>query len=163
MSKCLAGGFVWALVLSLAGCGFHLRGNDAQFTGLPAIYIEGEDIALLDLLRQTLQDAGALVVEKAAATKVHLLIRSETLDRRVLSVNTSGKVQEYILFYRLDFSLGDPGKAPIQTIELQRDFDFTGTDVLAKEDEAASLFRQMRRETARHLLRRLQAQLKSQQ
>ncbi len=161
MNRRLGRYLLWPLLVLVTACGFHLRGSDEQFAGLPAIYIEGDDIALIDLLRQTLQDAGAVVVEQPAATSLHLLIRSESLERRVLSVNSSGKVQEYILFYQLRFILGSAANDPEQAIELQRDFDFSGTDVLAKEDEAASLFRQMRREAARRLLRRLQAQLKN--
>ncbi len=151
---------VMPLLVLLAACGFHLRGSQPVVHDIPPILLDGQDIALLDLLGQTLRDGGIEVVTDPARARLRLRIVSEDREQRVLSVNTAGKVQEYILFYTLRFVVEDgDGRAPQgeQRIELQRDFDFSGSDVLAKQDEADSLFRQMRREAVTRLLRRLQA------
>ena len=148
-----------SLLMVLAACGFHLRGSQPAVHDIPPILVDGQDIALLDLLGQTLRDSGIEVVTDPARARLRLRILSEDREQRVLSVNTAGKVQEYILFYTLRFVVEDgDGRAPQgeQRIELQRDFDFSGSDVLAKQDEADSLFRQMRREAVTRLLRRLQ-------
>ncbi len=149
-----------ALLPLLVSCGFHLRGGQPVFDGIPPLMLEARDIALLDLLRQTLRDGGVEVVTDPARARLRLRILAEDRAQRVLSVNTAGKVQEYALFYSLRFVLeGIDGRRRHveQRIELQRDFAFSGSDVLAKQDEADSLFRQMRREAAIRLLRRLQA------
>lgn len=143
----------------LAGCGFHLRGTGGiQDTGnIPATYLQADTSAggigrELSRLDKFTSDAG-----KAEAA---LQVISEGFDRRVLSVGRRGKVNEYEILYTVRFTVSDKaGKellAPT-TINLTRDYQFDETQVLAKDSEEAVLRRDLVRDAAQQIVRRLQA------
>jgi LPS-assembly lipoprotein len=65
------------------------------------------------------------------------ILDSET-EKRVLSVNTSGKVLEYELRQKVSFSVTtDTNQSLVteQTVSLSRDYLFSSTDILGKERE----------------------------
>ncbi len=108
-------------------------------------------------LRQSLESVGVSLNDDAGLV---LVIHSENQGRRVLSVDSSGKVSEYELQYELLFSLHDgQGENLIsnQRISQQRDYQFDEAAVLAKGEEERRLFDFMRRMSIQSLMRRLQA------
>ncbi|MEW6354619.1 MAG: LPS assembly lipoprotein LptE [Pseudomonadota bacterium] len=140
----------------LAGCGFHLRGGGLQGADVPLTYLQGGSpnagvSAELSRLEQFTNDA--------AKAQVVLNILSENFDRRVLSVGSDAKVSEYEVRYTVSFSATDKaGKEIIapQTIALKRDYRFDETRVLAADAEEATLRRDMARDAAQRIIRRLE-------
>ncbi|MBI1194815.1 MAG: hypothetical protein GC138_03080 [Gammaproteobacteria bacterium] len=148
--------------LFLSGCGFHLRGSQLGVQSLPPLYIKGEDLKGVDVIYRVMRQAGVSVVGRGEEGALVLHLISEKRERRVLSVNTAGKVQEYELHYEVVFAVEDKdGKVlmPEQRISLIRDFDYSGDDVLAKESEAEDLYRAMLEEAAGQIIMRMNAQL----
>ena len=154
---------VWALVIVmfasvLTGCGWRLRGSQAVDVVLPPMQLQFQQgsAALKRELRQSLESAG--VALNAEAERV-LVIHSESQGRRVLSVDSSGKVSEYELQYELLFSLRDSQAGNLldnQRISQQRDYQFDESVVLAKGEEEQRLFDFMRSMSIQSLMRRLQ-------
>lgn len=147
------------MALLLNGCGWRLRGSQAVDVVLPPMQLQFQQgsAVLKRELRQSLESAG--VVLSVDAEQV-LVIHSESQGRRVLSVNSSGKVSEYELQYELVFSLSDAqGKSLISNdrISQQRDYQFDESAVLAKGEEEQRLFDFMRGMSIQSLMRRLQA------
>jgi len=149
------------LYLSLSGCGFHLRGTGAA-ASLPAslstirVVMAGpaanEPLAVA--VREALTQAGAQVVEANAVATLALL--GERVESRVASVSTAtAKATAYLLQYSAGFRLDGPHAVPAQTIRLQRDYSFDPTQVLAKEQQEQELLRDMRRDAAQQIVRRL--------
>lgn len=152
-----------ALSALLVGCGFHLRGAIKLPTALEKTYIPAAGVPadLLDQLRLALSGNGAVVVDTPLAGASVLKILKVTSGRRVLSVDRAGKVQEYELRYSVRFSLtGDHGVELVapQTVQVARDYLFNETEVLAKSEEEAELYRDMRRDVVDTIIRRLQSQ-----
>lgn len=146
----------------LSGCGFHLRGSQLGVQSLPPLYIKGEDLTGVDVIYRVMRQYGVAVVGRAEEATLVLDLTSEKRERRVLSVNTAGKVQEYELHYELVFTVEDDKGAILmqeQRISLLRDFDYSGDDVLAKESEAESLYRVMQEDAAGQIITRMNAQL----
>jgi LPS-assembly lipoprotein len=143
----------------LGSCGFQLRG--AAQMPFQSLYIESAGVAAGGELHRALRE-GSEVKLVASPPEAEAILRlfGEQREKRILSLNTSGKVSEYMLLYRLSFRLLD-GKgvewAPTQTLELRRDFTFTDAQVLAKEQEELLLFREMQSDAVRQLMRRLSA------
>jgi LPS-assembly lipoprotein len=123
-----------------AGCGFHLRGSAALPPVMAVTYIRSN------------QPFSSLVDEFAAALKVHdvrvtqerseatavLNILDSSVETRVLSVNTAGKVLEYDILQTIRFSVvtaGNETLVPEQTVSMNRDYIFSSTDVLGKQRE----------------------------
>lgn len=147
-----------ALILLLAGCGFHLRGSQGEFESIPPVFVRGGDPAALEL-RQMLRMAGTVVAPTPAEADLVVAVTEVRRERRVLSVGTRGRVQEYELVYQLDWHGEDRGGREIlaaQTISQSRSFSFDETDVIAKSNEEEFLFRDMQRNAVMQVMRRLQ-------
>lgn len=148
-----------ALVLILGGCGFHLRG--AAQLPFQTLYVEGGGSQVgTDLQRALRHGSNVTVVATPAEAQAVLQLVGESREKRILSLSAAGRVSEYVLFYRLSFRLHD-GKGrellPVQALELKRDISFSGTQLLAKEQEEVLLYRDMQNDAVQQVIRRLNA------
>lgn len=176
------------LSISLTGCGFQLRGAMNLSNNISPIYFEqgslfdlGREIKALLLTNKITQ------VTTAAQSKMQLILLAEEKSQRVLSVDGSGRVKEYLLIYEVNFEIAsasglasgvrdklvsDPGQAgsgqagsdqadatlaSTQTLRLTRSLVFDADAVLAVTNEADILYRDMQRDAARLILLKLQA------
>jgi len=137
-------------LILLTSCGFHLRGS----VQLPP---ELDDMAV--------RDAGGttdLLPELKSRLKNEGINLNATAE--VLSVDSSGRAQEYGLSYSVRFSLKKrdvAGKESVvwlneQTITLTRDLRFDSGAVLGTENEQSQLRKEMRRDAVLQILQRLQ-------
>jgi LPS-assembly lipoprotein len=158
----LIAGLMATLMLAVSACGFHLRGEVELAPQLARVHILGGDIydPLVRDLARALASAGSVVVEDAEEATAILHILENTGKRRVLSVQTTGKVQEYELYQILEFRVRDPAGVQLldtQRLEITRDYLFDANDVLGKAGEEESLRRDMRRDLVRLAMLRLEA------
>ena len=149
------------LALVLDGCGFRLRGSLGDNIVLPPVYLEGvPGSAIMVELRQTLQSTGTqIATERSQATYV-LNVIDERHNRRILSVSSAGRVQEYELHYAVIFTVADSNGNKLldnQNISYTRSYSFAETDVLAKASEEQGLIASMRQDTVQGIIRRMQA------
>ncbi len=148
-------------LIVLEGCGFRLRGSIGGELALPSLYIQSSGNNLfVSELRQALGNTQTQVVSERSGAALILGIGAEKLNRRVLTVDASGRVQEYELHYAVSFAVNDASARPVlasQTLSERRSFEFTGEDVLAKEAEEMQIYQDMRRNAVRSAMRRLQA------
>lgn len=161
--SCIRAGFVgvalW-LVLSAAGCGFHLRGTSSLVPELQAPSVEGiarySDLARA--LAQVLEARGSRLAESPGKTGARLVVLSESLTRQVLSVDARGNATEYSLRNNVRFELRAADNAelvPAQQIRLQRHYRFDPNQVLAAANEDALIRAEMQRATAEQMIERL--------
>lgn len=149
--------------LMLSACGFHLRtsvlGNDLPFK---SIYISVAKTSPLGAeLRRNIRGSGELQIkehpEDADAT---LDLLNETRDKVILSLNSQGRVREYVLRYTATIRVRDNKNhilLPPTKIALKRDISYNEADVLAKESEEVILYRDMQSDLVQQILRRLAA------
>ena len=165
MQRRLAQLITVALLLGLvSGCGFQLRGS-ADLKGLKSVRIDSGSELLREELTVFLEDGGVILVEdKKLPVDGVLRAYEEAYERRVLSVDSNtGKAREYELAYSVEFNLTDAkGKTlvPGQAVRLVRDFVFDEDAVIGKSREEDVLRRELRRDGAQQILRRLQAALR---
>ncbi|MDO8300319.1 LPS assembly lipoprotein LptE [Lacisediminimonas sp.] len=151
---------ILATSLLLAACGFQLRGSGASAM-LPfnTMYIDPTGVGI-DLKRRLARsDATTLVNDRKAAEAIVEII-SEVRERLVLSLNSQGRVREYTLNYRVNFRIKDnTGRElrPDSQVVVQRTLSFNESQVLAKEGEEATLYRDMQSDMVGQLLRRIAA------
>lgn len=156
-------------LLLLTGCGFHLRGTGQAVVWPPQLqklqlrFDSSVDRDFSALLRNRLVDGyGVEIVNEDAP---ELVISGVIHGRRILSLGATGKVSEYLLHFQASFAMSSrDGESLIEkrTIRLQRDLSFDGTNILAKEVEAAHLSEQMQKDVVKRILRRVIALTKSQ-
>jgi LPS-assembly lipoprotein len=147
----------WA-ALTVAGCGFHMRGQ-AQLP-FETIYIPGNSALVVDLKRNVAAASKTRLVDDAKDAEAILGFTQDLREKVILSFNTSGRVQEYRLRYRVGFRVTDPkGQVFVPTSEiiLTRDITYSDSLVLSKETEEGQLYRDMQGDMVQQILRRLVA------
>jgi len=157
-----ANGFAVCALLStllLSACGFHLRGSEQA--ALPPTAVVGDAAMPLQVeIRRQLRAGGTEVTETAVSAQWAVRLLREESDRRVLSVGSTGKVEEYELYYAATVAFEDPQGKPLgppQTVSQTRSYGFSESAVLGKDAEQETLMRDMRRDVANQILRRLRA------
>ena len=145
--------------ISLAGCGFQLRG--AAKLPFDTVYVAaaGGGIAL-DLKRNIQAGTDAKVVDDAKQAQALLQFTREERQKVILSLTATGRVREFQLHYIVGFRVVDNKGdvyVPQSTIELTRDITFNDADVLAKESEEQLLYRDMQNDMVQQIMRRLAA------
>jgi len=148
----------------LVACGWHLRGTEGVILP-PSLSVlrvqmsggEGMYDTLFIALREALQvQGGAKIVDGPNLPTLHLY--NPAVTNRVLSVDSTSKVREYMMRYEVSFRVTDAygGElAPAQTLILQRPVAFDRLSVLAKEREEAELVTELKRDAAQQILQRL--------
>ena len=154
------------LTVLLSACGFHLRGSNGSFM-LPfaTMYIGLPDSSPLAIgLKRYIRAIGSteVVNTKDGADAVLEVLTDPERNRTktILSLNTSGRVQEYQLGYSINFRVLDKAGnvlLGLTTIALTRPITFNESQVLAKDTEEAQLYRDMRNDLVQQIMRRLAA------
>jgi LPS-assembly lipoprotein len=151
--------FLLAVVLTVAGCGFKLRGTaDVPFE---TVYIPGSSGGIaLDLRRNIEAGTSAKVVDDPKKAEAIMAFTEEAREKEILSLTGTGRVREFQLRYRVGFRVHD-GRGreyvPQSSIQLTRDVTFNDAEVLAKESEEQLLFRDMQGDMVQQIMRRLAA------
>ena len=154
------------LLLALSACGFQLRGSGGQYT-LPfdKIYIGLPDESPLAIdLKRNIRSNGATQIAPDAASAdgiVDVLTDPEkTRGKTILSLNSNGRVSQYLLTYTIVFKVRDKLGHELlgpTTISLNRPLDFNDAQRLAKETEEALLYRDMEKDLVQQMVRRMGA------
>jgi LPS-assembly lipoprotein len=148
---------------SAAGCGFQLRGSNGSYT-MPfhSIYLGFPDTSALGTeLKRNLRATGQVdIADKALDAEAQFVLLGESRNKSILSLNSLGRVREYLLTYTLSFAVRDAKGVelvPPTQISLRRNMAFDETQVLAKESEEALLYRDMQADIVQQIIRRLAA------
>ncbi|MAD44990.1 MAG: hypothetical protein CMI02_00280 [Oceanospirillaceae bacterium] len=152
---------VWILMIPLlAACGWHLRGVMPLPDVYKTLYLQSS--ANHDINRQLelqLEFNGVLLTQTAEDATAVLKVQPVTIERRTLSVASSGQIAEYELNGRLQASIAVSGREGETSIEvksrriLSNDVNnVVGTNAAEQQQRT-----EMQRELVRKLLRRLQA------
>ena len=134
----------WILLLGLlfaiTGCGFHPRGSSALPSEMAVTFIKsGQPYgSLVDDFSAALRAHGGQVTTLRSEATAILRIVSNDIEKRVLSVDTDGKVLEFETRQTIRFSVETSEKLPLveeQEISMARDYIFSSAEALSTERE----------------------------
>ena len=154
--------FPVVLVLALSACGFQLRNALTLPPDLGPVKVVSVDrySPLAASLARSLDLAGATAASSDATDAAVLDVLVERWGDTPISVDELGRSQEFSLRYAVVFELrkGDGTVlVPRQTIELSRDYVSNPVNTIGTEGEREILQRELRREMASAVLRRIDA------
>ncbi|HZX80345.1 MAG TPA: LPS assembly lipoprotein LptE [Lysobacter sp.] len=153
------------VAVALTGCGFHLRDQITVPMQVSPLHVVSADrySPLAETIAQALERGGVTVIREGGEGAV-LDIVAEQWGDTPISVDALGRSQEFSLRYAVIFELRDAAGTvlvPRQTIELARDYVQNPTNAIGAEGERETLGRELRREMAFSVLRRVDAVFKA--
>ncbi len=152
-----------SLILSLSGCGYHLRGSGvASRLDIKSVFLEVTNSPLiLAELSEQLSVRDVAINNNPQSADRTIRLNNERYERRTLSVDEgTGKVTEFEIEYtvRLEIlSADEKSLAAPQNIYLIRAITFDPNASLGKFDEEELVRQDMIRSAANSILLRLQA------
>jgi LPS-assembly lipoprotein len=145
--------------LCLSACGFRLQGHAGLPTQFKLSYVEApdRDSDFVLGLRNALQVAGVELTEDATAATATVHVLDDNHAQRILSVSPDNLPREYELTYTVRFSVtsGDREMLAPQEVAVTREYSFTVSELLAKENEEAILQSALAHDLVEVVMRRL--------
>ena len=156
-----------ALLMSLTGCGFQLKGSDAASS---SVKLEGMTLQLIssqhrsELTREVsraLSATGLMLLEEGDAM-LTLVLQTEQFMRRNVSLTAQTRAAELELTLSADFTLNQQASDPIDArATVTRQMLNDPRNVVGKTEEIRLLREEMRRDLADQIARRVSHSLGS--
>jgi len=131
---------------------------------LARVAMQSASTDLQNAMKQLLQGSGATLVAKPSAATLVIQLQQEDMQRRVLSLDSTGRANEFELTYRLRYRLLDAKGKPLVekplVAELHRSYFNNQIDILAKNNEERVIRQELYRQAAERILAQAQAVLK---
>lgn len=142
-----------------SSCGFQLRGAvEVSQDVSPIFVVQNSVFQLAREVKGLLASNNIAITDKPGSANAQLMLLDEVKNRRILSVDTSGRAREYLLSYTVNFSVKiKQAKAKDESITLTRSLLFDTNAVVAVANESEILYKDMRRDASRLILLKLQA------
>jgi LPS-assembly lipoprotein len=157
VSNCILG----LTLLTLAACGFQLRGQTTVSEELKTLYIQGvntrQDVFGVELKRALMRN-GIEVLDEYREGAALFTVLENRFDRHVLSVGSDAKVREYELEAQVIFQVTDDNGELIgtrQRVEARRDYQFDRSQILAMDEQERVLRQDLNKQMVQSVLRRL--------
>lgn len=149
-----------ALALSVLGaCGWRLQGTARLPEVMSVTYLDAADrySDFNRALNESLAASGARMTSNRNEATAVVRIRKDQSGQRMLPVSARNTLEEYEVFYTVEYSVdGRNGELiPLQTLELTRDYSYDRTAALAKQREQAILREALARDLAGLVVRRV--------
>lgn len=148
----------------LSGCGFHLRGNIAIPDWAQLMYVQSNTPygRFELLLKRALKTSGATLVQEEKAAVVTVQILNQQTDRKILTLGSDARVQDFQLTYTVTLQMLDNTQTvfltPI-TLTQNRHYTFNKKEVLGKSEEETLLLSDMQKELAYQAIQVMRAAL----
>ena len=147
----------------LSGCGYQLRGNIDLPSDLKQVSVVSQKYS--DLVRnisQRFSNSDIKVVNTSDRDLYRVKIVSEVFNRRQLSINISGRVNEYELIYNVTYQISGPDeKSKEETLSLYRDYSFDENNIMGNADREAQIKKEMTSNAASLIFTKLIARIKN--
>lgn len=146
------------LSVSLAACGFHLRGNIPLSDSVKNMHLSAPEGSFKKQFEEVLTRAGANLASSPAGADVVLVVTDAASRRTVGTLDDQGKANSYNLVFKVVYILNDAeGKAirPSKTLVESRRYNFDPSTVVETEAEEAELQASMEQDISIRIVRQL--------
>ncbi|MEP4889178.1 MAG: LPS assembly lipoprotein LptE [Aliiglaciecola sp.] len=151
-----------AVLVTLHGCGFKFRGSQPLPEGIQQVYLTGpkEYSPLKRALKEhfdfyQIAYVANIPVEQKDQT-IAIYLYPDSLDRRLLSLFSTGQVAEYELVLTIKLQVIFPDKEPqIVEFDVTREYQDDPDAILAKSRELDLILKEMRNQAADRIVRML--------
>ena len=144
-------------LLMITSCGFHLRGmTEISFK---TVSLEGKELSFTKNLKKTLASNKVVIVLPTENPELRVELLSEESEKRILSLSGQGLVREFEIFYRVRYrvkTVDSETWSQENILETRRDFTYSDSNLIGKEEEERQLNESMRNEAITNLFNQIQ-------
>ena len=145
------------MLLIISSCGFHMRGmTEISFK---TISLEGKELSFIKDLKKVLNRNKVAIVSSTENPGLRIELLSEESEKRILSLSGQGLVREFEIFYRVRYrvkTIDSEIWSQENIIETRRDFTYSDSNLIGKEEEERQLNEAMRNEAITNLFNQIQ-------
>jgi LPS-assembly lipoprotein len=145
------------LLIVITSCGFHLRGMTE--ISYKTISLEGKELSLTKNLKRILNTNKVAIVSSTENPELRIEFLSEESEKRILSLSGQGLVREFEIFYRVRYRIKASDSeiwGQENIIETRKDFTYSDSNLIGKEEEERQLNEAMRNEAITNLFNQIQ-------
>ena len=145
------------LLIVITSCGFHLRGMTEM--SFKTISLEGKELSLTKNLKKILNTNKVAIVSSTENPELRVEFLSEESEKRILSLSGQGLVREFEIFYRVRYRIKASDSeiwGQENIIETRKDFTYSDSNLIGKEEEERQLNEAMRIEAITSLFNQIQ-------
>jgi LPS-assembly lipoprotein len=145
------------LLIVISSCGFHLRGMTE--ISYKTISLEGKELSLTKNLKKILNTNKVAIVSSTENPELRVEFLSEESEKRILSLSGQGLVREFEIFYRVRYRIKASDSeiwSQENIIETRKDFTYSDSNLIGKEEEERQLNEAMRNEAITNLFNQIQ-------
>ena len=145
------------MLLIISSCGFHMRGmTEISFK---TISLEGKELSFTKNLKKVLNSNKVAIVSSTENPELRVELLSEESEKRILSLSGQGLVREFEIFYRVRYrvkTIDSEIWSQDNIIESRKDFTYSDSNLIGKEEEERQLNEAMRNEAITNLFNQIQ-------
>jgi len=145
------------ILLMITSCGFHMRGmTEISFK---KISLEGKELSFTKNLKKVLNSNKVAIVLPSENPELRVELIGEESEKRILSLSGQGLVREYEIFYRVRYRIKTTDSetwSQENILETRRDFTYSDSNLIGKEEEERQLNESMRNEAITNLFNQIQ-------
>jgi len=145
------------MLLIISSCGFHMRGmTEISFK---TISLEGKELSFTKNLKKVLNRNKVAIVSSTENPELKVELLSEESEKRILSLSGQGLVREFEIFYRVRYrvkTIDSEIWSQENIIETRKDFTYSDSNLIGKEEEERQLNEAMRNEAITNLFNQIQ-------
>lgn len=145
------------MLLIISSCGFHMRGmTEISFK---TISLEGKELSFTKNLKKVLNSNKVSIVSSTENPELRVELLSEESEKRILSLSGQGLVREFEIFYRVRYrvkTIDSEIWSQENIIETRKDFTYSDSNLIGKEEEERQLNEAMRNEAITNLFNQIQ-------
>ena len=145
------------MLLIISSCGFHMRGmTEISFK---TISLEGKELSFIKDLKKVLNRNKVAIVSSTENPELRIELLSEESEKRILSLSGQGLVREFEIFYRVRYrvkTIDSEIWGQENIIETRKDFTYSDSNLIGKEEEERQLNEAMRNEAITNLFNQIQ-------
>ena len=145
------------MLLIISSCGFHMRSmTEISFK---TISLEGKELSFTKNLKKVLNSNKVAIVSSTENPELRVELLSEESEKRILSLSGQGLVREFEIFYRVRYrvkTIDSEIWSQENIIETRKDFTYSDSNLIGKEEEERQLNEAMRNEAITNLFNQIQ-------
>ena len=132
------------LILALTSCGYTLRGSANIPNNITEVSVSSDKYSpIVNSINKILINNNIKVTSSKKKDLNRIIILSETFNRRQLSMNITGRVNEYEIIYTVNFQINSSFDKESDSIVLYRDYSFDENNIMGNSDREEYIQNQM--------------------